>query len=216
MVSDRIAVLLLNLSKQVKVTFVNVYAPHMGRSAEESGAFYDTLQQTIQRFRHQLFFILGDFNAKIGQRCEGETLLGLYSRGYRNGNGIRLRDFCAENDLFLSKTALYKKRARNITTWQGISGRGPILNQIDYIILPLRFKLLLPNSQSWSGTLVDSDHRLITTHLQLPNVYKIHKNISRMQPSALTFDTALLRDLGILNLYQQSIAKVLVAPAPNE
>ncbi|CCI10473.1 unnamed protein product [Albugo candida] len=140
MVCDRIAVSQLKLSKQAKVTFINVYAPQMRRYAEEFDAFYDTLQQTTQRYRHQLFFILREFNAKIGQRCEGETFLGLYSRGYRNDNGIRFRDFCAENDFFLSNTAFYKKRARNITTWQGISGRGPIFNQIDYIILPLRFK----------------------------------------------------------------------------
>ena len=120
----------------------------MGRSAEETEAFYETLQQTIQRFRQQLFFILGDFNAKIGQRREGETFLGLYSRGYRNANGIRLRDFCADNDLYLSNTAFYKKRARNITTWQGIRGFDPVFNQIDYIILPLRFKPMLSSSQS--------------------------------------------------------------------
>lgn len=47
----------------------------MERSTEESNAFYDTLQQTGQRFHHQLFFILGDFNAKIEQRCEGDTFL---------------------------------------------------------------------------------------------------------------------------------------------
>nr|CCA27271.1 endonucleasereverse transcriptase putative [Albugo laibachii Nc14] len=185
----------------------------MGRSAEETEAFYDTLQQTIQRFRQQLFFILGDFNAKIGQRREGETFLGLYSRGYRNANGIRLRDFCADNDLFLSNTAFYKKRARNITTWQGIRGRDPVLNQINYIILRLRFKPLLSISQSWSGTLVDSDHRLTTTHLQLPNVYEILMRISCTQPSALKYDTALLRDPNILDLYEQFITKIIVASA---
>nr|CCA23569.1 PREDICTED: similar to endonucleasereverse transcriptase putative [Albugo laibachii Nc14] len=186
----------------------------MGRSAEETEAFYETLQQTIQRFRQQHFFNLGDFNAKIGHRRDGETFLGLYSRGYRNANGIHLRDFCADNDVFLSNTAFYKKRERNITTWQGIRGRDPVFNQIDNIILPLRFEPLLFNSQSWSGTLVDSVHRLMTTHLQLPNVYKILMHISGTQPSALKFDTALLRDPDILDLYQQTITKEIVASAP--
>ena len=109
MISDRIAVLQMKVSKRIKVTFINVYSPHMGRSAEETEAFYDTLQQTIQRFRQQLFFILGDFNAKIGQKREGATFLRLYSRRYKNSNGFSLRDFCADNDLFLSNTAFYKK-----------------------------------------------------------------------------------------------------------
>lgn len=39
-------------------------------------------------------------------------------------------------------------------------------------------------------------------------------NIFCTQLSALTFDTALLRDSDILDLYQRSITKALVASAP--
>ena len=57
MVNDRIAVLQLKISKQVNITFINVYATLMGRAAEESNAVYNTHPQTIQRFLHELLFI---------------------------------------------------------------------------------------------------------------------------------------------------------------
>ena len=113
----------------------------MRRSAEDSEAFNETHQQPIQSFRHQLLFMLGDFNAKIGQEREGETFMGLYSRSYRNANGIRLRDFCADNDLFLSDKDFYKKRARNVKSWQGFRGRDQAFDQIDYSTLYSRYAL---------------------------------------------------------------------------
>lgn len=77
--------------KEITVILINVYAPYRGRSTEESEACYDTLQQTIQRLPTSFLFISRDFNAKIGQRREGDAFLILCSQEYRNECGIRLR-----------------------------------------------------------------------------------------------------------------------------
>ena len=51
----------------MKVKFIDVHVQHMGRLAEESVAFYENLQQTIQRFLQQSYFVLGELNAEIRQ-----------------------------------------------------------------------------------------------------------------------------------------------------
>lgn len=117
-----------------------------------------------------------------------------------------------ENDLFLSNTVFWKRRARNITTWQDIRRRGPIFNQIDYIILPLRSKLFLPIHNLGAGHSLTAIIGLQAHIFSCPMSILMH--ISRTQPWTLTFDTALFRDPDLLDLYQQPITNELLASTP--
>lgn len=141
-------------------------------------------------------------------RHEGKTFLGFYSCGYRNENGIRLRYFCLDTDFIMSHTAFYKTCARNIATLQGILGRVPTFTQMDYIVLSQHLKPLLSISKSLSGTRVESYDRPTDTYIQLLMI------ISCRHLSAISFDTALLRDPHILYLCQQSIRTTPIASAP--
>ncbi|RMX62413.1 hypothetical protein DD238_008359 [Peronospora effusa] len=110
--------------------------------------------------------ILGDFNAKIGQRREHESFLGQWVRGRRNRNSHILASFCDANESFITNTA-FRKRARNITTWTLRLKNHCIFNQIDYIICSQRTKKLFCNAQSWGGILTPSDHKLVTLDFDL-------------------------------------------------
>ncbi|KAE9088415.1 hypothetical protein PF010_g19389, partial [Phytophthora fragariae] len=71
-VSDRIGVLQLRL-RSGRMNTINAYAPHMGRSIEEADRFYADLATTHNKLpRRDLTFVLGDFNAKLGQPRDGE------------------------------------------------------------------------------------------------------------------------------------------------
>ena len=165
------------------LSVINVYAPTTGRvdaNPNERTEFYTDLSTTIQDVKRNscLMMIGGDFNAKIGKQPEDDELcMGRFSRGKRNKAGQQLVDFCNMNNLFISNSA-FKHPARHITTWHSQRTQGgrivDIYNQIDYIICQANKKQILLNARSYSGTLTDSDHRLLFTTFNL-DLYKIYK-----------------------------------------
>ena len=96
---------------------MNAYAPHSGYPVAAIDGFYADLTKALSKLpQRDTTIILGDFNAKIGQRRNNESFLGQWGRGRRNRNGHILASFCDANDLVITNTA-FRKRARNITTW---------------------------------------------------------------------------------------------------
>lgn len=120
------------------MNIVNAYAPHSGYPVEAIDSFYVDLTTALFKLPHyDTTIILGDFNAKIGQRHDTESFLGQWGRGRRNRNGHVLASFGDANNLFITNTA-FRKRARNITTWTLRLKNHCIFNQIDYIICSQR------------------------------------------------------------------------------
>ena len=169
-------------SKQDKtniISIINVYAPTLERSEkdpEEKEKCYDQLSATIESLENKsILLIAGDFNAKIGKLQEGDayTCVGKFSRGERTTNGQTLLELCEEKRLFVSNSA-FNHPARHQTTWEGQTKKDkqtgkkkPIYNQIDFILCPKRFKHLLENARSYSGTSLSSDHRLVKTTIKI-------------------------------------------------
>ncbi|OWZ09125.1 RxLR effector protein [Phytophthora megakarya] len=210
--SDRVGVLQLRLPKGQRVNIVNAYAPHSGYPIEAIDSFYAELNTALSKLPHRdTTFILGDFNAKIGQRRDNESFLGNWGRGRRNRNGHVLASFCDANDLFLTNTA-FRKRARNITTWTLRLKNHSIFNQIDYIICNQRTKRLCVNAQSWGGTLTPSDHKLVTLDFDFRALQGLRRQQeqSRSNNSDTHLATHLLvRDDKYRSLYRQLLAKNL-------
>ena len=184
--NNTIKMKIIKKEKRNLLSVINVYAPTAERAKEnpeELNEFYMNLNDTLIDIKKlsSLILIGGDFNAKVGKRSNGEACLGRYSRGIRNDSGERLIDFCNMNNLFISNSG-FKNPARHMTTWHckrlqnGVTVN--IYNQIDYIICPMDRKHILKNARSYSGTLVDSDHRIVITELEIDFVkmYKPHKN----------------------------------------
>ena len=66
-------------------------------------------------FLKDVFFITGDWNAKIGsQEIPGVT--GKFGLGVQNEAGQRLREFCQENALVIANT-LFQQHRRQLYTW---------------------------------------------------------------------------------------------------
>ncbi|POM67071.1 RxLR effector candidate protein [Phytophthora palmivora] len=99
------------------MNIINAYAPHMGRSIEEADRFYADLATTHNKLpRRDLTFVLGDFNAKLGQPHDGEHFVDSWARGYRNRNGHLLAAFCELHELTATNN-FFRKRGKNLTTW---------------------------------------------------------------------------------------------------
>ena len=154
------------------ISIINVYAPTTERvkdSPSELDQLYLEIGDTISKIRNDstcrtsLLLIAGDFNAKVG-KTRGESCLGSYARGERNTSGQILVDFCKIHNLFISNSS-FKHPARHMTTRVNKENNKTVnvFNQIDYIICQTSQKNILMNARSYSGTQVNSDHRLVVT-----------------------------------------------------
>ncbi|KAE9062823.1 hypothetical protein PF006_g31085 [Phytophthora fragariae] len=152
------------------MNIINAYAPHMGRRIEEADRFYADLATTHNKLpRRDLTFVLGDFNAKLGQPRDGEQFVGNWARGYRNRNGHLLAAFCELHGLTATNT-FFRKRAKNLTTWTQRRVGHCIYNQIDYLLSLASILKLCTNAHAWGGTLTNSDHKLVTADFNLRDV----------------------------------------------
>ena len=94
-------------SKYIKTTIVQVYAPTNEAEDEAKETFYDQLQKVLDAIpRHDMLLVLGDWNAKLGARQEGENgIVGKHGLTCeRNDNGDRFVSFCACNNLAITST----------------------------------------------------------------------------------------------------------------
>ncbi|PIK59088.1 hypothetical protein BSL78_03970 [Apostichopus japonicus] len=92
--------------KHKKVTIIQVYAPTEAAVEEEKDTFYGQLQEIVDRCsRHDMVFIIGDFNAKVGCDNEGlDDIMGKEGIGVRDDNGERLCEFCQVNGYIITGT----------------------------------------------------------------------------------------------------------------
>ena len=202
--SDRIALIQLRLARNSLLTIINVYGPTSQRvnnnNAEQDKFFSDLAHLTSQYIGMScaLFYIAGDFNSKIGLRKCDEDFMGIHSRGRRNINGNALADFLEVHSLFICNTA-FQHSARPKTTWQGqrrdaATGQVVLIYKvIDFVICRQSHKRLLVDSRTYAGTLLDSDHRLLTAKVDLTQLYNVWGRIEKVRTSKrVRYNTSLL------------------------
>ena len=196
-ISDRVAYLDFqipcnNVNKPWRARIVNCYSPTLPKATKNPiliEKFYDELSVATNVPSRVELFVTGDFNAKLGKRSiidEDNGLsdfMGKYGVGRRNDNGEHLLNFIVMNNLFVTNTS-FKHSSRHITTRTGwIKDRAtnysrPFYSQIDYILCRTRCKPLLSNARSYSGTLLESDHKIVVTSLIIDERYKLNRTPS--------------------------------------
>ena len=83
----------------VNITIIQVYAPTTTDSEDEHDRFYEDVQRAINRVpRRTALFVMGDFNAKIGECPNQLPIVGQYGLGERNEAGYTLYSFCNNNN----------------------------------------------------------------------------------------------------------------------
>ena len=80
--------------KPFNITVLQVYAPTSNAEETEVEQFYEHLQDLLEPTpKKDVFFIIGDWNAKVGSQ-ETPEVTGELGLGMRNEAGQRLIKFC--------------------------------------------------------------------------------------------------------------------------
>jgi len=88
---------------QTNLSIIQCYAP-TNDSNDRDKAFYEQLQVALENVhRRDLLLVIGDLNAKVGSdNVNFERLMGREGCGVQNGDGERLVEWCAFNNMNIS------------------------------------------------------------------------------------------------------------------
>ena len=90
--------------KPFNITVIQAYAPTSNTEEAEVDRFYEDLQDLLELTpKKDVFFIIGDWNAKVGSQ-ETPEVTGNFGLQVRNEAGQRLIEFCQENALVIANT----------------------------------------------------------------------------------------------------------------
>ena len=213
-VNDRISIIRFNVNTELtseNITYfsiINIYSPTENKDTEE---FYKDINKIYEELKKysKLVMIAGDFNAKLGNRLGNENFLGKYSQNCpRNDNGSNLAEFLVENDLIATNT-FFKHKPNRITTW--ISPNNTYSNQIDYILIPQKFRTIITNSRSYENLNYPSDHKMVITTISLKKISICISKIRQIQMGKkdLLDHSALIHDETVRSRYTQELTRAL-------
>ncbi|KAK6748245.1 hypothetical protein RB195_001085 [Necator americanus] len=88
---------------------MNYYSRTSAANIPELDAFYEELEEVIGNEKSFHKFVVGDFNAKLGNTTEEEYGIGRFGLGDRNENGNRLVGLLSAACLFHGNFLFMKK-----------------------------------------------------------------------------------------------------------
>ena len=98
--------------KPFNITVIQIYAPTSNAEEAEGEEVYEDLQDLLElRPKKDVFFIIGDWNAKVGSQ-ETPGVTGKFGHGLRNEAGQRLTEFCQENALVIANILFQQHKRR--------------------------------------------------------------------------------------------------------
>ena len=193
----------LRIAAQPKnMTIIQIYAPTSDYEDSEIEEFYETLEGIIQTTpKKDIIIVQGDFNAKVGPDAyqQWAGTVGKYGCGETNERGLRLLEFAMSQRLTIANT-LYPHKLSRRTTWHAPNGNTH--NQIDFILVPKRFKssVNLAKTRTYPGADIGSDHDLVLLNMKLRLRRNHHPTTSRIK-----FDLDKLKDPFVHEAFQAEI-----------
>ena len=101
--------------KPFNITVIQVYAPTSNAEEAKVEQFYEDLRDCREiKPKRDVFFIIGDWNAKVGSQ-ESPGVTGKFGIGVQNEGGQRLIEFLQENALVIANT-LFQQHKRQLYT----------------------------------------------------------------------------------------------------
>ena len=176
-VSERVASVTIKLNTRYNLKIIQVYAPTCSHSDEEIESFYEDVHLASERTKSHFTIIMGDFNAKIGKKTEGETAVGNHGIGTRNERGQMLVEFAEARSLSIMNT-FFEKRLERKWTWKSPSD---VKNEIDFIISNRRD--IIKNVEVINKVNVGSDHRMVRGEIKIHLRRERNKLMSKPQPN---------------------------------
>ena len=169
--SNRVAAMKIQLTGKDEMCIIQVYAPTSDYDDITVEEFYEDINKAITDNSGTYTVLMGDFNAKIGQREKGEeNIMGSFSYGERNRRGERMIEFAMEHKLKVTNT-YFKKHKSRYWTWE--SPNGVTKNQIDFILSNQRG--IIKNCEVITNVHIASDHRMVRVNIS------INKKLARLR-----------------------------------
>ena len=106
------------------LVIINIYGFPADKAKKYSKTvceYYDNIRDAYMKERSgtDLIFVMGDFNAKLGDRGQfDDEIMGRHGKRVRNENGVIMSNFLRETNLFAVNT-FFKHRPMNRATWHG-------------------------------------------------------------------------------------------------
>ncbi|KAI5737947.1 hypothetical protein M8J77_001036 [Diaphorina citri] len=153
--SDRVAKVVIQINKRYKIQIIQIYAPTSSYSDEVVEEFYEELSEINNKENHHLKIIMGDFNARIGEKQHGESAIGNFGYGRRDERGSRLVDFAEKEGLQIINS-FFKKKVHRKYTWTSPSGNK---SELDYILTNKKY--IFQDCTVLNKFNTGSDHRMV-------------------------------------------------------
>ncbi|CAK1588315.1 unnamed protein product [Parnassius mnemosyne] len=134
-VSTSVAYLILRITKRYSLKVIQVYAPTLAHPDEEVEEMYEDISRAMHSSKTRYTVLMGDFNANLATRENGELKVGKFGIGQRNPRGQQLVNFMEKEGLFMMNS-FFEKRPHRKWTWS--SAEGSTKNEIDFIMTTRR------------------------------------------------------------------------------
>ena len=136
----------------------SVYAPQAGRSISEKLEFWEKLEDIVSNIpERDGVVIAGDLNGHIGSDARGfEEVMGRHGYGTIDDDGLRILNFCKNQNLRITNTLFQKDRERMITYKSGGAE-----TQIDFILHRRKRQLHPKDCSVIPGEACLTQHRLL-------------------------------------------------------
>ena len=183
------------------LTVVQVYAPTSAADEDSIETFYKDLSGLLKKMpKHDIWMVIGDCNAKVGTERDSSGVVGPYGLGELNERGERLKEFCVDHDLVIMNT-WFQQHPRRLYTWTAPDRKTR--NQIDYIMVPQRWKLSVSSCKTFPGADCDSDHSLLAAALKFKYKRKIKPiRVQRLNIEELEGDKAVHYAVSVKNRFE--------------
>ena len=135
-----------------------------------------------------MLVVIGDLNANVGQERNGNSV-GPCGMGEKNERGEKLIGFCQSRKLTITDTWFTQPNIRKYT-W--ISPDGKTKNQIDYIMIHIRFRNSVKQTKTYPCADIGSDHNPVVATVKI-NLKRIKKKENMEQ-----FNLDMLKDENIM------------------
>ncbi|XP_072378028.1 uncharacterized protein [Diabrotica undecimpunctata] len=165
---------------------IQFYAPTSSHTDEEVEIFYESLTQTVNKYKSTYTIIICDFNDKLGRKLEeSENKIGNFGYGTRNKRGETLINYMETNGQYATNIFFDKKLQRK---WTWIAPNGSTKNEIDYILS--KEKNIVQEVAVINMISVVSDHRIIRAKIKI----NATTDRQKFKPSKKEIDTELLKE----------------------
>lgn len=131
-VNDRMMMIKIH-AEPIDIYVIQVYFPTSNSDDEEVENMYEQLEDLLKITEEKTnVFVIGDFNASVGEQTFSSNTMGKFGLGKQNERGVRLLEFCEQMDMIITNT-FFETPKRRRYTWKA---PGDIRRfQIDFILV---------------------------------------------------------------------------------